>query len=64
MSVGEISQIITAMCAIGALLISLQNNFAIHVVSKQTNHMKDELVEEVRKASIAQGRKQELDRIK
>ncbi len=56
MTVGELSQLITAIAAIGAVIMSWRNGRKIEIVRHATNSMKDELVQVVRKASIAEGR--------
>jgi hypothetical protein len=56
-SIVEIATISSSVFSAVGLFITIQNNYAIYVVSKQTNHMKDELVDEVRKASYARGKK-------
>ncbi len=57
LSMGEIAQLVTAFASLGALLLSWQNSWKIEEVHKATNSMKDELVKEVREASLAEGLK-------
>lgn len=47
-----------ALAATANVVVSLRNGRKIEVVRKQSNSMKDELVNEVRSASFAQGVKQ------
>lgn len=56
MTVAEWSQLLTAIAAVGGLLVSLYNALRINRVSRQTNSMKDELIVEVRAAAHEKGR--------
>lgn len=55
---GEAAQIITALAALGSVVMGWWNNRKIEQVHKATNSMKDELVASVRDASLAKGLKQ------
>ncbi len=61
MSPGEVSQVITAVASVGAVLVSLYNAVRIQQVHKATNSMKDELVAVTRKDALAEGLKQGRD---
>lgn len=56
MTISEWSQLLTAIAAVGGLLVSLYNALRINKVSRQTNSMKDELIVEVRSAAHEEGR--------
>jgi len=56
MSNYELTQILLSVLS---LLILIHNSYSITIVHNQTNSMKDELVNEVRVASIAKGRLEE-----
>lgn len=58
MTAGDVAQIITSIAALTAAVSSWRNSRKIEQVHKATNSMKDELVREVRIASLAEGRKQ------
>jgi len=67
----EVSQLITALAAVGGLIVSFLNRRKIEIVhshvekvERATNGMKAELVKEVREASFAKGVKEEKDREK
>jgi len=68
MTVGELSQLITAIAtfiaAAGALIVSIHNTRKIREVHIATNSMKDELVAATAKSSKAEGVKEEKERIK
>lgn len=57
-TLGEIAQTITALAAAAAVALTWRNSRKIEQVHKATNSMKDELVTEVRNASLAEGIKQ------
>jgi hypothetical protein len=52
---GEMAQMIVALTSLGSLLMSVHNARKIKIVHDATNSMKDELVAEVRKGSLAEG---------
>lgn len=54
-----IGNLATLVTAIGGFVVLLRKTEVIH---KATNSMKDELVQEVRKASFAAGAKSEADK--
>lgn len=54
----DLAQILTALAAVGAFILSWWNSRKIEEVRHATNSMKDELVAEVRDASLAKGLKQ------
>lgn len=54
-----IGNLATLVTAIGGFVVLLRRTEVIH---KATNSMKDELVQEVRKASFAAGAKSETDK--
>ena len=54
-TISDISQIVIAFSALGALAFSIYNSIKIETIHRATNSMKDELVAEVRASSIAQG---------
>lgn len=61
-SFGEIAQLLTALSAVGALIVSILNRrtiknvgAAVEQVHVATNSMKDELVHEVRESAHAAG---------
>ncbi len=58
MSAGEAAQVITAIAAVAAVMVSIYNAFRIQQVHKATNSMKDELVAVTRKDALAEGLKQ------
>jgi hypothetical protein len=64
--VGEIAQLLTAIAtlivAVGGVVIGLRNSTHIKKVEAATNGMKNDLVDEVRKASFAAGEKSEKDK--
>lgn len=56
MTVGEFSQLLTALAAFGAFVMSVWNSVRIKEVKHLTNSLKDELVAEVRVSERAAGR--------
>ena len=56
--IGDVSQLITALAAVGALAFSMWNTRKIKEVHDATNSMKDELVAVTRTAALAEGLKQ------
>jgi hypothetical protein len=70
MTVAETAQIITALAALGAMIISAiglivgrRNSKDIEVVRHATNSLTDKLVEVTRTESFAAGVKDEKDRV-
>lgn len=65
MSGSELAQVITAVAtlvaSIGALIVSLRNSRKIEEVHKSTNGKMDQLVQEVRTAAFAKGRKSQKE---
>jgi hypothetical protein len=59
MTLDTLANLLTALAAIGAFVISVYNSVKIEIVHKATNSMKDELVKEVRKSEHAKGMKDE-----
>ena len=59
----DVAQLITALAAVGAFVLSWHNSRKIEIVHRATNSMKDQLVAEVRKAEHAQGMKDEKDNV-
>jgi len=59
-SISDLAQIITALTASATFILALLSFVILHlkinVVAHQTNSLKDELVNEVRLAAVAQGR--------
>lgn len=60
--IGEIAQLLTAIAAVGAMVLTWRNSLKINKVGAQveevhlaTNSMKDELVKATAKASRAEG---------
>lgn len=60
MTVADIADILTALAACGALFLSWHNSQKIKEVHDATNGMKTELVEAVRKGSLATGKAEGL----
>ena len=60
MTIGEWAQVVVAIVSVLTLALSMSNNYQIKIIHKATNHMKDELVHEVREASFAAGQKDQL----
>lgn len=56
MTWSEVSQFGTMVAAVLAAAVSWRNSRKIEKVAEATNGMKDELVAEVRRASLAKGR--------
>jgi len=70
-SISDLAQIITSLTASATFVLALISFVILHlkinIVAHQTNSMKDELVNEVRLAAVAQGRllaHQEEDQLK
>lgn len=61
MTLGEVSQFLTALAAVGGLIVSFLNRKKIEIVHKATNSMKDELVALTAKSSFQEGVKHEQD---
>jgi hypothetical protein len=61
MTFPELAPFITSISSLIAAVGVVWNLRATKQVVKQTNHIKDELVAEVRKASFAAGKKDEKD---
>jgi hypothetical protein len=55
----EAVQLITAVSALGAFLVSACNSWRIQIIHRATNSMKDALVAETKKASFAEGKEAE-----
>jgi len=55
----DLSQLIIALATLINAALAIRNGRKIQEVHKQTNSLKDELVAEVRTASIALGREQQ-----
>lgn len=64
MTAGEFGQILIGLAATSSAALSWRNSLKIEQVHKATNSMKDELVSEVRKASLAEGLQQGRDEAK
>lgn len=60
MTAGEVSQLLTALAAIGSCAISWRNSRKIEKVHKLANSMKDELVAVTAKSSKAEGKAEGL----
>ncbi len=57
----NIPGIVVAVSTIATAYLSYRTHIVAKKTEKNTNHLKDELVEEVRKGSFAAGQKQEKD---
>ncbi len=64
MTIGDIAQLITALAAVGALLVSIHNSRKIRQVHAATNGLSHELNVLTAKASKAEGVKEEKERHK
>jgi len=62
MTPAEFADILTGLAAVGTLILGVVQLRTIRQVRHLTNSMKDELVSEVRVASLAKGKKDEQDR--
>jgi hypothetical protein len=60
--IGDIAQIITALAAVGALLLSWSNNRKIEAVHVATNSLTDRLVATTRTEAHAAGAKEQRDK--
>jgi hypothetical protein len=56
--VGDLANVVIAICAVAGLVVSLMNRRKIQIVHLATNSMKDELVALTAKSSRAEGVKQ------
>ncbi len=55
-SLGDISQLMTAIAALGALYLGWRNSRKLEIVHKATNSMHDEIVGLTRRDGIVEGR--------
>jgi len=58
---GEAAQLITALAAVGALLMSWRTNRKVEIVHKATNSLTERLVETTKIAAHAEGMKDQKD---
>lgn len=58
MALMDIAQLLTAVAAIGAVVVGWRNGRGIRSVHELTNSRLDQLIEEVRKTATEAGRKQ------
>ena len=61
MTFADVAPFLTSVTGLITVGVTIWNLRATKLVVKQTNHIKDELVAEVRRASFAQGKKDEKD---
>lgn len=56
LDIADISQLLTAISAVGALIVSIYNALRIREIKHSTNSMHDEVVKLTRISGIAEGR--------